>query len=717
MTHEGTPRSAKSISHRDANAAPRMSPTGGDATPHLVYPPAPPGDVVDDYHGRPVADPYRWLEDAGTPAVRAWIEAEAELTERYLSAVPARDALRSRITALWNYERFGVPRRAGSAYVYAKNSGLQNQSVVYVAPSLDGPPRVLLDPNTLSADGTVALGGLSFSDDGAYAAYSTSASGSDWMTWRIRDVANSADLPDVLEWSKFSSASWLTDGSGFLYSRYAEPDASMQFKTENYDQQLYFHALGTTQAEDVLIYERPDHPDWNFGASVTEDGRWLVISASQGTDPNNRLFLRDLSDPQGAIVDLLAEGDASYDLIGSDRETFYLRTTNAAPRGRVVSLRAHTTELVEIVAEGDPLESAALFGSQLILSYLHDARTVVRRFTIGGEPLGDVPLPGVGTAAGFGGKQTDTETFYAYTSYTTPTSIYRFDLASGTSSLVFAPQVPFDPSAFESEHVFYHGKDGTRIPLIVSRKKGTPRDGATPTILYGYGGFNISLTPAFSPATLAWLELGGAFAVANLRGGGEYGEAWHLAGTKERKQNVFDDFIAAAEYLIAERYTTTPKLAIYGGSNGGLLVGACMTQRPGLFGAAIPAVGVLDMLRFQKFTIGWAWTADYGSSDDADAFAYLHAYSPLHNLHAGTAYPPTLIVTADHDDRVFPAHSFKFAAALQAAQAGAAPVLIRIETKAGHGAGKPTSKVIDEAADRFAFLVKVLDVPFQETPG
>jgi prolyl oligopeptidase len=425
--------------------------------------------------------------------------------------------------------------------------------------------------------------------------------------------------------------------------------------------------------------------------------------------------VRDLHAPESPIADLLAEGDAAYDLIGTTDDTFFLRTTKDAPRGRVVSMRVGAPALTEVVPESDPLESASLFGERLVLEYLHDAHAMVRRFDLEGAPLGEVALPGLGTASGFGGKQTDTETFYAYTSYTTPTSIYRLDLATGVSALVFTPQVPFDPDAFESEQVFYNGKDGTRIPMIVARKKGTPRDGSTPTILYGYGGFNISLTPAFSPATLAWLELGGAFAVANLRGGGEYGEEWHLAGTKERKQNVFDDFIAAAEYLIAERYTSTPKLAIYGGSNGGLLVGACMTQRPELFGAAIPAVGVLDMLRFQKFTIGWAWTADYGSSDDAGAFAYLYAYSPLHNLRAGMAYPPTLVVTADHDDRVFPAHSFKFAAALQAAQGGPAPVLIRIETKAGHGAGKPTSKVIEEAADRFAFLVKVLDVPAKET--
>ncbi|MGA2395209.1 MAG: prolyl oligopeptidase family serine peptidase, partial [Candidatus Lustribacter sp.] len=456
--------------------------------------------------------------------------------------------------------------------------------------------------------------------------------------------------------------------------------------------------------------------DWTLYPFVTDDGDWLVVSSAHGTDPNNRVFVWDLRVSGSTVIELLPLGDATYDFIGNLGETFFFRTTNAAPRGRVVRVDVRAPELVEVVAESDDaLEGASLFGDGLVLSYLRHAHSVVRRVGVRGEALGEVELPGLGSASGFGGKQTDLETFYAWTSYTRPASIYRLDLLTGASSVVFAPQVSFDPNAFESEQVFYTSKDGTRIPMIVTRKIGTPRDGSAPAILYGYGGFNISLTPAFSPATLVWLELGGTFAVANIRGGGEYGEDWHLAGTKERKQNVFDDFIAAAEYLIAQRYTSTPKLAIYGGSNGGLLVGACLTQRPELFGAAIAAVGVLDMLRFQKFTIGWAWMSDFGSSDTPDAFAYLRSYSPLHNIVPGRAYPATLIVTADHDDRVFPAHSFKFAAALQAAQGGDAPVLIRIETKAGHGAGKPTGKVIDEAADRFAFLVKVLNVPVAET--
>jgi prolyl oligopeptidase len=682
----------------------------------LVYPAAPRGGVVDVYHGQAVPDPYRGLEDPDRPETRAWIAAEAELTERFLAAIPARETIRRRLTALWDYERFGVPRRVGPGYVYSKNSGLQSQSVVYAAAALDAPPRVLIDPNGFSADGTVALTGMSFTDDGRYVAYATSASGSDWMTWRVRDVATGADLADEVRWSKFSGAAWLLDGSGFYYSRYAEPAADAQYKDEHYNHTIYFHRLGTAQADDKLVYERPDHPDWSLVAFVTDDGRWLVINASQGTDPNNRVFVADLHVPELEIVAVAGEGDAAYDFIGNDGDTFYFCTTKDAPRGRVVAIRAGEATLAEIVGENaDSLEAATLFGDQFVLEYLHDAHSVVRRYDRRGVALGELSLPGLGTASGFGGKRSERETFYAFTSYTTPSTIFRLDLVTGVSTRVFAPAVPFDPDAFESEQLFYTSKDGTRIPLIVTRRKDTPRTPDVPTILYGYGGFNISLTPAFSPATLAWLELGGAFAVANIRGGGEYGEAWHLAGTKERKQNVFDDFIAAAEYLIALGYTRREKLAIYGGSNGGLLVGACMTQRPELFGAAIAAVGVLDMLRFQKFTIGWAWAADFGSSDDAEAFAYLRAYSPLHNLRAGEHYPPTLIVTADHDDRVFPGHSFKFAAALQAAQGGDAPVLIRIETKAGHGAGKPTGKVIDEATDRFAFLVKVLGVPVKET--
>jgi len=675
----------------------------------FAYPPAPRGDVVDTYHGVDVPDPYRELEDLDTPATRTWIDAEVELTERFLGAIPERADVRRRLTELWNYERYGTPTRVGDQYVFAKNTGLQNQSVLFVAATPGGPARVLIDPNTFSADGTVALGGVSFSDDGALMAYATTSSGSDWLVWHVREVATGIDREDEIRWSKFSGASWTVDGRGFYYSRYAEPDPALQFKDENYNQQVYYHVLGTPQADDALVYARPDHPDWNFSAQTTEDGRWLLISASQGTDPNNRVFVQDLQ-AGTPVAELLPDADAAYDYVGNDGSTFYFTTTLGAPRGRVVKLGLEDRTPVEIVAQTeDLLESAALFGDVLVLGYLHDARAVVKRVALDGTALGDVALPGLGTASGFGGKRRAPETFYNYTSYTRPTSIYRLDPFAGESTLVFAPTVGFDPADYVSEQVFYTSKDGTRVPMIVTAKRGVPRDGTAATVLYGYGGFNISLTPAFSPAILVWLERGGQWAVPNLRGGGEYGEAWHLAGIKEKKQNVFDDCIAAAEYLIAQGWTSPGKLALKGGSNGGLLVGACMLQRPDLFAAALPAVGVLDMLRFAKFTIGWAWVPEYGSPDDADDFANLLRYSPYHNLEVGAAYPATLITTGDHDDRVFPAHSLKFAAALQHAQGGDAPILLRVDLKAGHGSGKPTAKVIDEVADRYAFLVKTLD--------
>ena len=686
-------------------------------TPPYAYPSPPLNDQIDTYHGYRVTDPFRTLEDLDAPETRKWVDAEQELTGRFLEAVPQRAAIHKRLTDLWNYERFGAPTRVGSRYVFSRNGGLDNQSVLYIADTPGGTAQVLLDPNMLSEDGTVALAGVSFSDDGSLMAYATATSGSDWMTWRVRDIAGGIDLPDEIRWSKFSGASWLPDGRGFFYSRYAEPAAEQQFKDENVHQTVYFHALGTPQHADLEVYARPDHPHWGISADVTEDGRWLVIAAREGTEPNNRVFVRDVHG--GApVIELLPEGDAEYRYIGNDGDRFYFKTTLGAPRGRIISVEVGERSPVEIVPQSDDLlESAALFGDLFVLEYLHDAHSIVRRCDVHGVPLGEIPLPGLGSANGFGGKRRMMETFFAFSTYTDPSSVYRLDVKCGTTSLVFAPTVGFDARDYVSEQVFFASDDGTRIPMIVTHKRGFVRDGSAPALLYGYGGFNISLTPAFSPAVLVWLELGGVWAVPNLRGGGEYGEEWHRAGTRERKQNVFDDFLAAAEYLTANRFTSTPKLAIFGGSNGGLLVGACMTQHPEKFGAAIASVGVFDMLRFQKFTIGWAWTADYGSSDEADDFAYLYAYSPLHNVRVDAAYPATLIETADHDDRVFPAHSFKFAAALQAAQGGPAPILIRIEKKAGHGAGKPTNKIIEEVADRYAFLLKVLDVNGAQSPA
>jgi len=681
-------------------------PTSGE------YPQAERLDHVDDYHGTRVADPYRWLEDVDAPQTAAWVEAQNALTERILARSDRRAGIHARLRALWDYEKFGIPQAAGGRFFYTKNAGLQNQAVLFTARSLGATSRVLIDPNTLSKDGTVALSGLSISDDGRHVAYSVAASGSDWQTWRVREVASGRDLPDTIEWSKFSGAAWLLDGSGFFYSRFDAPAGETKFKDANYNHKLYFHALGTAQVDDPLVYERPDHKDWTLSAEVTQDGRYLLISASKGTESRNRVFVRELQSSDPAVRGLFTSGDAQYEFVGNVGTTMYFQTTNDAPLGRLIAVEVDAPQHLRAVfpPSADTLESVQLVGGRLIATYLHDAHSVVQVYDLSGNLAYTLGLPGLGTAAGFGGREHDTTVYFAFTSYVAPTAIYALDLDRGTTTAVFAPNVNFDPTVFTSEQVFYASKDGTRVPMIVSSKVGVPRDGTAPTILYGYGGFDVSLTPAFSPAILVWLELGGIYAVANIRGGAEYGEAWHLAGTFEKKQNVFDDFIAAAEYLIAQRYTSTQKLAIAGGSNGGLLVGACMTQRPELFGAALPAVGVMDMLRFQHFTIGWAWTVEYGSADIPQQFPAIYAYSPLHNLHEGTHYPATLVTTADHDDRVYPAHSFKFAAALQHAQGGPAPVLIRIEQKAGHGAGKPTSKVIDEVADRYTFLAQVLHI-------
>jgi len=675
----------------------------------FAYPPARRADQTDDYHGTVVADPYRWLEDPDAPETRAWVEAENALAFDFLAQIPAREPLRERLSALWDYERFGLPLVQGGRFFYGRNDGLQPQSVLYVSETLGGEPRVLLDPNTLSADGTMALAGYAISEDGRHMAYGLSAAGSDWNEWRVRDVDTGEDLSDLLRWVKFSGASWAKDGSGFFYSRYDAPPPGEELQQANYFQKLFFHALGTPQENDVLVYERPDEKEWGFGGTVSEDGEYLLISVRQGTERKNRLYYKSLSAPDAPVVPFLDGFDASYSFLGRDGNVFWLQTDNGAPRGRVIAVditAPHPADWREVIPEAaETLQDVSLVGGRFFASYLKDARTQVKVFGLDGTLEREVALPGLGSAGGFGGKRDYTETFYAYTSYTAPTTLYRYDIASGTSEVYRRPEVAFDPDLFETTQVFYASKDGTRIPLFLTHKKGLTRDGQNPTYLYGYGGFDISLTPSFSPASVAWLEMGGILAVANLRGGGEYGKAWHDAGRKHFKQNVFDDFIAAAEWLIASSYTSTPKLAIGGGSNGGLLVGACLTQRPDLFGACLPAVGVLDMLRFQKFTIGWAWVSDYGTADDEADFPVLYAYSPLHNLKPGTAYPATLVTTGD---RVVPAHSFKFAAALQAAQGGDAPALIRIETRAGHGAGKPTAKVIEEAADRWAFLVKVL---------
>ena len=678
----------------------------------LKYPPTNKTNVVDNYHGTTVADPYRWLEDDNAPATKSWVAAQNEVTFRYLNAIPGRAAIKARLTKLWNFERYGVPFKEGGRYFYSRNDGLQNQSVFYTSESLAAAPRVLLDPNTLSVDGTVALASLAVSDDGNLLAYGLSASGSDWEQWKVRDVRTGQDLTDHLEWVKFSGASWRKDGSGFFYSRYDAPKPGDALTGVNKFHKLYFHRLGTEQGADTLVYERKDKPDWGFGGRVTDDGRYLIISASEGTDPKNRVLYQELSVPNAPVVELLMDFDASYDFVENDGPVFWFKTDLTAPRSRLIAIdsrqpeRANWKELIPQIA--DTLQGVSVVNQQFIASYLQDARSVVKVFALDGSPIRDVALPGLGTVSGFGGKRADTETFFSFASFTTPGTIYRCDLPTGQSTLFRQPKLDFDAAAYETKQVFYVSKDGTRIPMFLVYKRGLKLDGQNPTLLYGYGGFNISLTPGFSVSRAVWLELGGVYALANLRGGGEYGEDWHQAGTKLRKQNVFDDFIAAAEWLGANHYTSARKLAIQGGSNGGLLVGACLTQRPELFRAAVPAVGVMDMLRFHKFTIGWAWCSDYGSADNADEFAALYAYSPYHNLKPGVHYPATMITTADHDDRVVPAHSLKFAARLQEYHRGPNPVLIRIDTKAGHGAGKPTSKQIDEKADELAFLTQEL---------
>jgi prolyl oligopeptidase len=677
----------------------------------FAYPVSRQAEQVDDYHGTLVADPYRWLEDPNSAETRAWIEAQNQVTFGYLKEIPVRDRIQERLTQLWDYEKYGTPFKQGDRYFYFKNDGLQNQSVLYTLPSLDAKPRVLIDPNTLSEDGTIALSGLEISENGDRMAYGISISGSDWQEWKVRDVETGTDLDDHLQWVKFSGASWTHDHQGFFYSRYDEPNEATKLEDVNYFQKLYYHRLGTPQSEDVLIYERPDQKEWGFGGGVTEDGRYLIISVWKGTDPKNLIFYKDLQTPDAPVVELIQEFEASYSFIDHQEGVFFFRTDRNAPRGKAIAIDLSTGEPRDIIPEAaETLEGLTILNHQFVAIYLKDAHNQVKIFDLQGTEVRQVALPGIGAVGGFDGKRGDTETFYSYTSFTVPNTIYRYDMVTGESTPFRQPQVDFQPDDYETKQIFYRSKDGTQVPMFITHKKGLLLDGNNPMYLYGYGGFNVSLTPFFSPSNLVWMEMGGVFAMPNLRGGGEYGEDWHQAGTKLNKQNVFDDCISAAEWLIANGYTSSQKLAIAGGSNGGLLVGACMTQRPDLFAAALPAVGVLDMLRFHKFTIGWAWCSDYGSPDNPEEFKALYAYSPLHNLKSGTSYPATLIITADHDDRVVPAHSFKFAAALQVAHAGADPVLIRIETKAGHGAGKPTTKVIEEAADKWAFLVKTLDM-------
>jgi prolyl oligopeptidase len=679
------------------------APAGAREGQPLHYPETRRGDQVDTYHGVQVADPYRWLEQdvRESEEVRDWVEAENRVTFGYLESLPERAAIRERLTRLWNYERYSAPFKEGGRYFFSKNDGLQDQSVLYTQRSLLEEPRVLLDPNEWSKDGTVALGGFSVSPDGRLAAFARAEAGSDWRTWRVLEIDGGRVLDDEIRWVKFGDASWTRDSDGFFYPRYPEPREGTEYQAVAQDQKIYYHRIGTPQARDVLVYERPQQPDLGFDLQVSDDGRYLF-----------------LTEPYGMPVEIVSDQENDVYPVGNDGPMVYLVTDYGAPRQRVMAadLRNPAREgWREVIPEsGDTLQGVSLLGNLFVATYLHDAKTLVRLYDLQGKPVRDVELPGIGSADGFGGHRADTETFYSFSSFATPPSVYRYDLVSGTSTLLHRAEVDLDPDDYEVSQVFYESKDGTRVPMFLAHKKGLEQGGANPTLLYGYGGFKISITPSFSTSRLAWMEMGGVLAVANLRGGGEYGEAWHAAGTKLRKQNVFDDFIAAAEWLIANRYTRPDKLAIQGGSNGGLLVGAAMTQRPDLFGAALPAVGVMDMLRYHRFTAGRFWIDDYGSADDPEELRALLAYSPYHNLEDGTEYPATLVTTADTDDRVVPGHSFKFAARLQHAQAGEEPVLIRIETRAGHGGGKPTSKLVEEVADEWAFLAEALGMELPE---
>jgi len=679
----------------------------------LDYPNSHPTTLTEKIHGIEVSDPYRWLEDLNSEQTRKWIAAQNEITEAYLESIPGRGELESHLTELWNVERYGTPFLEGERYFFSKNDGLQDQSVLYSTASLDEEASVLLDPNKLSSDGTIALKSYQISPDGKLMAYSTSASGSDWIEWRVREIATRKDLSDHLVWSKFSSATWSKDSAGFYYGRFPTPEKGEEMMAQNTHKKIFYHKIGTPQSEDQVVYARPDQPKWGLYAGLSEDGDYLLISVSQGTDTKNGLFYKDLSQPDSEVVELLPDFDASYSFVGNIGSNFFIRTDLDAPKHKLIAIDVRKPDKVHwrtIIPESEEtLRSVSYLGGLFIANYMKDARTEIRRFDLNGSPLPPVVLPGIGTAGGFSGKADQKVTFYSFSSFTSPGAIYRYEVESNESSLFKKPKTVFDGDAYETKQIFADSKDGTKIPMFVTSKKDIKFDGKNPTLLYAYGGFNISLLPRYSPATIAWLDLGGIYVSANLRGGGEYGEEWHQAGMKLNKQNVFDDFIACAEHLIEKKYTSSEKLAISGGSNGGLLVAACLIQRPELFGACLPAVGVLDMLRFQKFTIGWAWQSEYGFPDkNEDEFKYLLGYSPYHNTKKGTKYPATLITTSDHDDRVVPSHSYKFAAALQAAQGGNAPALIRIESKAGHGAGTPTSKQIEQVVDKFSFLSKTL---------
>ena len=682
--------------------------------PAVVYPETRKVEQVDDYHGTRIADPYRWLEDPDSENTEAWVESQNEVTQAFFETIQSRESIRKRLGELWNYAKFGLPEKRAGRYFYEANDGLQNQALLYVSEGLNAKGRLLLDPNELAEDGTVDLASWEVSPNGEFVALAFASAGSDWREWRVLEVDSGEMLEDHVLWSKFSGASWAEDSSGFYYSRYAEPGEGETFTAANYFHKVYYHQVGTTQAADRLIYERSDEKEWGFDAQVTDDGRYLAMTVWKGTLSQNQFFYLDLEGSRG-VVELLTGFEAEYLFVGNEGSQFYFLTDHQAPMRRLIAIdveRPKPENWQEVVPEAEVVaQSVNLVGSHFLISYLKDAQSVVKVYGLDGGWIRDVEFPGIGSASGFAGRPDDPETFYSFQNFTTPSTIFQYNAETGKSQVFKQAEVAFDPSQFETRQVFYESKDGTRVPMFITVKKGLKLDGNRPTLLYGYGGFDISITPRFSVTNLAWVERGGVYAVANLRGGGEYGRDWHEGGMLDKKQNVFDDFIAAAEWLIDHDYTCPKKLGIHGRSNGGLLVGAVMCQRPDLFAAAVPGVGVMDMLRFHRFTIGYAWTSEYGCSDDAEQFKTLVAYSPVHNLKSETRYPATMVMTADHDDRVVPAHSHKFAATLQDCQADdGPPCLIRIETSGGHGAGKPTAMQIAESTDLLAFLSKALGV-------
>ncbi len=678
----------------------------------MIYPEAVRGNQEDEYFGEVVADPYRWMEDLDSSEVASFVEAENEISIPYLEALPVRERTAKRIDELWSFERFRLPVAEGGHYFYRRNDGSQDQDVLYVTDDLSAQGRVLIDPNTFSDDATISLSTYAVSPNGALVAYSTSDGGSDWKTWHVRDVSTGNDLDGLIEGTKFTGVSWDRDSGGFYYSRYPWKEGGAEGEADDSKQvKIYHHKIGEPQSSDEMAYEITDHETRNPAAQLTEDGRYLIISVFDGYQSNG-LYYRDMKDPSGAVVKLFDDWDGLYYYLGNNDSKFFLYTTQGAPNARVVSIDVSDPQggLTEVVPEqAEALESASYIGGYLVAAYIKDAYSKVRVFGLDGSHLRDVELPGIGSAGGFSDDADSTEAFYAFESFTVPSSIYRYDVATGERELFRAADVDIDLDAFEVNQVFYTSADGTKVPMFIIHRKGITLDGNNPTLLYGYGGFNVSLTPSFSVSRTVWMEMGGIMAIANLRGGGEYGEAWHLAGTRLEKQNVFDDFIAAAEYLIDSGYTSSEHLAIQGGSNGGLLVAAVTLQRPELFAASLPAVGVLDMLRYHTASANARqWSSDFGLSEVEDEYHALRAYSPVHNVKAGTCYPPTLITTADHDDRVVPWNSFKWTAEMQRAQGCDNPILLRVETRAGHGAGKPRWMIIEDLADKWAFLAKHL---------